>query len=172
MFALQTVSRFIGPALVSSVLAVATACGDDGNTTPTTDTTVQNDTAVETDTATSDDTTAPADIAQPEGQRAATSSGARVAWVRGFDGPLSVGVTTTAEVTIQDAAGQPLTGLTPGVAFIHVGMGHGGNKSPFVDEIGNGVYEIGDLQASMAGTWELALSFGAGETISWSVEVQ
>lgn len=157
-------------AAITPFLFVA-ACGDDGHNHTTTDTTTT-DTATSMDTETPSDTAVAPDITEPEGRKAATASGNTVGWVRGFDGPMASGATTEVQVSLRDASGAAATGLTPTVTFIHVSMGHGGARSPFIDEGADGEYTVEDLQATMTGTWELKLDFGGGESISWTVGVQ
>ncbi len=111
-------------------------------------------------------------IAPPTGQEQTSTAGTHQVWIRDFDGPVGVGATLELPVTIHTVSGGPASGLTPQVAFIHKGMGHGGAKAPYVTEVGGGEYLVHDVQASMAGTWALTLTFAPGDSVTYEVAVQ
>jgi hypothetical protein len=56
--------------------------------------------------------------------------------------------------------GSPVDGLSLEVVPWMPAMGHGTSLTPTVTALGDGVYEIDDLDLYMAGQWELRASFG------------
>jgi hypothetical protein len=64
-----------------------------------------------------------------------------------------------AELTITDAMGKPVDGLTFSVVPWMPAMGHGTSLVPTVTPMGKGTYAVGDLSLFMPGEWELRLTF-------------
>ncbi len=90
-----------------------------------------------------------------------------------FDGPsrARAGVEIRFTVTILDLANHPVTGLALAPTYIHAEMGHGGPKAPTATEVGGGVYEVANLVASMAGTWQLKVTLPNADSARIAVTV-
>ena len=110
----------------------------------------------------------PVDAAPLKGPVKATTSGAYKVTLQG---PLSIkaGTNTGYDVGVTTAAGAHVSGLVLEVSFIHTQMGHGGLTEPFSGEVGGGVYQVTDVQASMAGKWALKLTLGPKDSVSFDV---
>ena len=79
---------------------------------------------------------------------------------------LYVSETQVLELTahMTDSEHEPGLGLVfSSVKFIMPIMDHGGNKFPYFEEVGDGVYLIKDIQTSMSGAWDLELIFNSGD---------
>lgn len=78
-------------------------------------------------------------------------------------GPASIAVGKTGEfdATIRAIDGDPTAGLAAKVKFVHKQMGHGGTKTPAIEDMGTGLYHVTDCAPSMAGTWVLKVGVGS-----------
>jgi len=116
------------------------------------ETALAEDATVADDTSTSQDTSP--EVVAPAGTQVFSDKSAFGVW---FDGPtrLRVGVETSFVVTVHDMSDAPVTDLDLSPRFIHASMGHGGPKAPAGTEVGNGVYNVTSVMASMTGKWNL-----------------
>lgn len=82
----------------------------------------------------------------------------------------------TVELTITDASGTPVDGLTVVVVPWMPSMGHGSTTTPAVSPQGQGKYLVTNVTLQMAGTWELRLTItlpdGGEETAAPALDVQ
>jgi YtkA-like len=79
--------------------------------------------------------------------------------VRTSPQPLARGL-NTAQYTVADAAGAPLSGLEIAVVPWMIDMGHGSSIQPQVaEEEAPGVYLVSCLDLMMPGTWQLRTTF-------------
>jgi hypothetical protein len=140
-----------------------------------TDTSVSEDsgpTEVEEDAATTDTTATDSgtDVTAPSGTEVDSKKAAYHVW---FDGPnrARAGIEIKYTVTVLDLSNAPVTGLALAPTYIHAEMGHGGPKNPTSTELGAGVYEITNLVASMAGTWEVKVALPNADSARIAVTV-
>jgi len=160
-----------------------------GDTGAASDTSAGNDSAAAADTASAQDTTAQVDgpgdtAAEVAGQDAAkadatpgpsvtktSSSGKHEVTLQGPT-TIAVGKTLKYTVLIAKSDGSPALGLSPDISFIHTQMGHGGLKEPAMAEMGEGLYEVDDVQASMAGKWALKFVLPANDKVGFEITVK
>lgn len=83
-----------------------------------------------------------------------SDSGALTLALRGDPSPPARG-SDAVQLTVTDASGQPVDGLTLAIQPWMPDMGHGSSVSPSVTAKGSGVYEVDDLYLAMPGTWQL-----------------
>ena len=75
-------------------------------------------------------------------------------------------------LTVTDAAGQRLTGLSIQVQPWMPNMGHGSSVTPSVTEVGAGSYDLGDVYLAMPGTWQLRITLSDGQADSATPSLQ
>ena len=77
-------------------------------------------------------------------------------------GPTTIasGKKASYKVTVTDASGNPVPGLSLKVKFIHTQMGHGGSGVPKATDSGDGTYDVTGIVPTMAGLWALQISVG------------
>lgn len=112
--------------------------------------------------------------AEPAGTKKASKQGKYTIWL---DGNTSVtrNQIATFNVTIKTSDAAPAPGLTVDTTFVHKAMGHGSNKVPYAEEVGEGVYRIKDVLGNMAGTWMLSLQLkgtAGNDSVSYDMGVQ
>ncbi len=144
------------------LLVTASACGNDKTS---------------TDLSSSDEEktipTEPKEATEPAGTMKMTQVGRYQVWLE-FPDTLVRGQAQDLALTVRDANGKPASNLIISVTFIHKAMGHGGNKIPFIQEIGEGKYTISNVAGSMSGTWSLGLKFVEGDMddlVAYDIEV-
>lgn len=127
-------------------------------------------TEVEGDTTAADTAPEGADVGTPAGTEVDSKKAAYHVW---FDGPsrARAGVEIKFTVTVLDLSNAPVAGLALAPTYIHAEMGHGGLKTPSATELGAGVYEVANLVASMAGTWEFKVALPNADSARVAVTV-
>jgi hypothetical protein len=109
-------------------------------------------------------TCAPASSFPSDAATSLTSAAGKLSiQVRTSPQPLARGL-NTAQYTVTDATGKPVTGLTLSVVPWMPDMGHGASIEPSVTEEGNGLYVVSCLDIAMPGTWELRTAFSGPVT--------
>lgn len=161
----------------SGVLALflLSACGTTAATTGAT--------AAQTDDAVADADAAPADVAADDAGTDATGTDATGTDAVAADVSTQPSVTKTTKsgtysvvltgptslksgqkgvyvAAILDANGDPVTGISVKIGFIHSTMGHGGSGVPVAKDNGDGTWNITGIQPSMGGVWWLQVKIG------------
>lgn len=92
-----------------------------------------------------------------------------------LDGPLQAAPGTIQPYQIRvtaGAAGEAVVQQAIAVTYIHTQMGHGGLKTPSVEELCNGIYKVKNVQPSMGGTWALGFTLAKSDVAKFSIVVK
>jgi hypothetical protein len=101
----------------------------------------------------------------------ATAAGALTVAVRTApDQPPARGISSW-ELTVTDASGKPVDGLTVGAVPWMPAHGHGSSVEPTVTARGGGVYDVENVVLFMPGRWELRTTFAGPVSDSLTVDV-
>ncbi|MSP91072.1 MAG: hypothetical protein EXR79_04590 [Myxococcales bacterium] len=92
-----------------------------------------------------------------------------------LDGPLQAAPGTLQPYQIRvtaGAAGEAVVQQAISVTYIHTQMGHGGLKTPSIEELCKGIYKVKNVQPSMGGTWALGFTLAKSDVVKFSIIVK